>query len=64
MSGRTYGGSVTPAAPLEMPPPEHEFAWAAYQAHVRRCHQCRDTLWRCVEGNGLWNDFTAKARLR
>ncbi|MEE4541026.1 hypothetical protein V2S66_03460 [Streptomyces sp. V4-01] len=44
-------------------PPEHEFAWAAYQHHRGLCHQCRESLWRCPDGNELWNSFITAAKL-
>jgi len=32
-------------------------AWTAYQDHRRGCSQCTHSVWRCAEGNELWNEY-------
>jgi hypothetical protein len=33
-------------------------AWSAYQAHRGDCSQCTNSVWRCPDGNELWNAVT------
>lgn len=36
-------------------PPSRATVWEAYTAHRGGCHKCQTSVWRCSEGNELWN---------
>lgn len=40
-------------------PPTRTQVWAAYQSHRDVCSQCQTSVWRCAEGNDLWNAVIA-----
>lgn len=63
-SGRVVSGHYldTGAGPVELDAPEapaltKDAAWAKYQAHRGDCPQCQGAVWRCADGNRMWNDY-------
>jgi hypothetical protein len=47
--------------PVHLDPPEMtpQRAWDTYQAHRRDCPQCQTSVFRCADGNILWNGYIA-----
>jgi hypothetical protein len=45
------------AAPLMPRTSARRAAWSAYQDHLHGCSQCTNSVWRCAEGNELWNEY-------
>jgi uncharacterized cupin superfamily protein len=35
--------------------------WETYQAHRRGCNKCQTSVWRCTEGDELWNAYLKAA---
>lgn len=60
MSERTGGHYLdTGEGPVQLDatePPSPTDRWNAYQAHRSGCSQCQTSVWRCAEGNDLWNE--------
>jgi hypothetical protein len=48
-----------PAAPHPRPAVTNPraAAWGEYQAHRNGCPQCMTSVWRCAQGNELWNAY-------
>lgn len=49
---------LDPPAP-ERVPSEADIAWQTYTAHRLACSQCRSSVFRCGEGDDLWNGVAA-----
>lgn len=48
-------GDGPPTVPDVVEPTRPTVVWNAYQTHRRSCSQCQTSVWRCAEGNELWN---------
>lgn len=53
----TGDGPIPLDPPVTETPPTRQEAWNAYQAHLRSCSQCPNAVWRCAEGDELWNAY-------
>lgn len=42
---------------LDAPEMTPQRAWDEYQTHRRACPQCTTSVWRCADGNALWNGY-------
>ncbi|MEV6013891.1 hypothetical protein AB0M29_45125 [Streptomyces sp. NPDC051976] len=47
----------TGEGPAQLDPSPQATAWDTYKTHADGCTQCQTSVWRCKEGDRLWNTY-------